>query len=82
MTDTMLGQAAVYLAAALVCVPSKRLGMGSELGYLLAGILIAPSASVCRTLGGGHHALRRIRRGDDVFLIGMSWERPILADAH
>ncbi len=43
MTDTMLGQAAVYLAAALVCVPiAKRLGMGSELGYLLAGILIGP----------------------------------------
>lgn len=43
MTDTMLGQAAVYLAAALFCVPiAKRLGMGSVLGYLLAGILIGP----------------------------------------
>ena len=43
MTDNMLGQAAVYLAAALFCVPlAKRLGMGSVLGYLLAGILIGP----------------------------------------
>lgn len=43
MTDTLLGQAVVYLAAALVCVPvAKRLGMGSVLGYLLAGILIGP----------------------------------------
>uniref|UniRef100_C6E1F2 Potassium efflux system protein n=1 Tax=Geobacter sp. (strain M21) TaxID=443144 RepID=C6E1F2_GEOSM len=43
MTDSMLGQAVVYLAAALVCVPlAKRLGMGSVLGYLLAGILIGP----------------------------------------
>lgn len=43
MTDTILGQAVVYLAAALVCVPlAKRLGMGSVLGYLLAGILIGP----------------------------------------
>jgi len=43
MTDSLLGQAVVYLAAALVCVPlAKRLGMGSVLGYLLAGILIGP----------------------------------------
>jgi CPA2 family monovalent cation:H+ antiporter-2 len=43
MSDTMLGQAVVYLAAALICVPlAKRLGMGSVLGYLLAGILIGP----------------------------------------
>jgi len=43
MTDSVLGQAAVFLAAALVCVPlAKRLGMGSVLGYLLAGIVIGP----------------------------------------
>jgi len=43
MTDSILGQAVVYLAAALICVPlAKRLGMGSVLGYLLAGILIGP----------------------------------------
>jgi CPA2 family monovalent cation:H+ antiporter-2 len=43
MTDSLLGQAVVYLAAALICVPlAKRLGMGSVLGYLLAGILIGP----------------------------------------
>lgn len=43
MTDSMLGQAVIYLAAALICVPvAKRLGMGSVLGYLLAGILIGP----------------------------------------
>lgn len=43
MTDSMLGQAIIYLSAALICVPiAKRLGMGSVLGYLLAGILIGP----------------------------------------
>ncbi len=43
MTESMLGQAIVYLGAALVCVPiAKRAGMGSVLGYLLAGILIGP----------------------------------------
>jgi glutathione-regulated potassium-efflux system ancillary protein KefC/glutathione-regulated potassium-efflux system protein KefB len=37
-------EALVYLAAALVMVPlSKRLGLGSVLGYLMAGIVIGPS---------------------------------------
>jgi CPA2 family monovalent cation:H+ antiporter-2 len=38
-----LSQALIYLAAAVICVPlAKRLGMGSVLGYLLAGMLIGP----------------------------------------
>lgn len=38
-----LSQALIYLAAAVICVPfSKRLGMGSVLGYLFAGMLIGP----------------------------------------
>lgn len=37
-------QAMVYLAAAVVMVPiAKRLGLGSVLGYLLAGIIIGPA---------------------------------------
>lgn len=36
-------KAFIYLAAAVVAVPvAKRLGLGSVLGYLLAGILIGP----------------------------------------
>ena len=43
MIDSLLAQAIIYLAAAIICVPvAKRLGMGSVLGYLLAGILIGP----------------------------------------
>ena len=39
----MLEMAVIYLAAAMVAVPvAKRLGLGSVLGYLLAGILIGP----------------------------------------
>ncbi len=39
----MLTDAVVYLAAAVVCVPvAKRLGMGSVLGYLIAGIAVGP----------------------------------------
>lgn len=38
-----LYQAFIYLAAALVAVPfAKRLGLGSVLGYLLAGVAVGP----------------------------------------
>jgi len=48
MIDTFLAQALIYLAAAVVCVPvAKRLGMGSVLGYLAAGIVIGPSGLGC-----------------------------------
>ena len=43
--DGALLQAFVYLAAAVVSVPvAKRLGLGSVLGYLIAGALIGPFA--------------------------------------
>lgn len=40
-----LYQALIYLAAAVISVPiAKRLGLGSVLGYLIAGIIIGPYA--------------------------------------
>ena len=43
MSLHFLQQALVFLAAALICVPiAKKLGLGSVLGYLLAGVLIGP----------------------------------------
>jgi len=40
---SLLGQSAIFLGAAVVAVPlSKRLGLGSVLGYLAAGIVIGP----------------------------------------
>ncbi|HSB93207.1 MAG TPA: monovalent cation:proton antiporter-2 (CPA2) family protein [Flavitalea sp.] len=43
MGNNFLLTAVVYLAAAVFCVPvAKKLGMGSVLGYLLAGIIIGP----------------------------------------
>ncbi|PZX55795.1 monovalent cation:proton antiporter-2 (CPA2) family protein [Algoriphagus chordae] len=38
-----LANAILYILAAIICVPiAKKLGMGSVLGYLFAGILIGP----------------------------------------
>lgn len=43
MTGSILFEAIVFLAGAVICVPlAKRYGLSSVLGYLLAGILIGP----------------------------------------
>ena len=43
MESNFLFQAFVYLLAAVIFVPiAKRLGLGSVLGYLIAGIVIGP----------------------------------------
>jgi glutathione-regulated potassium-efflux system ancillary protein KefC len=43
MSQTVLAQAFLYLCAAVVFVPiAKRAGLGSVLGYLLAGVVIGP----------------------------------------
>ena len=50
-----LYQAFIYLLAAIVAVPlAKRLGLGSVIGYLLAGAIIGP------------HAIGLAGKGDDV----------------
>ena len=43
--ENILTQTLVYLGAAVVSVPiAKRLGLGSVLGYLIAGVVIGPFA--------------------------------------
>ena len=43
MTDSILFQAFIYLAAAVIFVPvAKRLGLGAVLGYLIGGVVIGP----------------------------------------
>ena len=43
MLNTFFVQAFIYLAAAVLVVPlAKRMGLGSALGYLLAGVIIGP----------------------------------------
>ena len=40
---SLLQEAIIYIVAAIIVVPiSKRLGFGSVLGYLAAGIIIGP----------------------------------------
>lgn len=42
--DALLVQAATYLGAAVVSVPiAQRLGLGSVLGYLVAGVVVGPA---------------------------------------
>lgn len=44
MQDTFFFQAMIYLAGAVIMVPiAKRLGLGSVLGYLIAGVVIGPA---------------------------------------
>ncbi len=43
MAGDILQNALIYLGSAIVCVPlAKKLGIGSVLGYILAGVLIGP----------------------------------------
>ncbi len=52
MKEGFLLDALIYLGAAVVMVPlSKKLGLGSVLGYLIAGILIGPN--VLNFIGDG-----------------------------
>lgn len=44
MSESLLQQALIYMAAAVIAVPLfKRLGLGAILGYLCAGVAIGPS---------------------------------------
>lgn len=43
MAGELLQNALVYLGSAIVCVPvAKKLGIGSVLGYIFAGVLVGP----------------------------------------
>lgn len=46
--EHFLAHACVYLLAAIVAVPvAKKLGLGSVLGYLIAGVVIGPAVMGC-----------------------------------
>ncbi|WP_373354144.1 monovalent cation:proton antiporter-2 (CPA2) family protein [Pseudoroseicyclus sp. CXY001] len=79
--DSLLLQAVIYLAAAVIAVPlSARLGLGSVLGYLAAGILIGP---VFGLVGSESEDLRHVAEFGVVmmlFLIGLELEPKALWD--
>lgn len=71
MTDLFF-QAFIYLLAAVVSVPiAKRLGLGSVLGYLIAGAAIGPFA--LNLVGGGEEVMQFAEFGVVMmlFLIGL-----------
>lgn len=71
-TSDFLLQAAIYLCAAIILVPVfKKLGLGSVLGYLIAGILIGPFA--LKLIADPEHVLHFAEFGVVVmlFLIGL-----------
>lgn len=72
---SFLIQAAIYLSAAIVLVPIfKRLGLGSVLGYLIAGILIGPYA--LKLIPDPEHVLHFAEFGVVLmlFLVGLELE--------
>jgi glutathione-regulated potassium-efflux system ancillary protein KefC/glutathione-regulated potassium-efflux system protein KefB len=78
MRESFLAQAFVYLLAAVLSVPiAKRLGLGSVLGYLLAGVAIGPAA--LGLVGGSGDVMHFAEFGVVVmlFLIGLEL-RPAL----
>ncbi|GGE26444.1 potassium transporter [Primorskyibacter flagellatus] len=79
--EGFLYQATIYLAAAVIAVPiAARLGLGSVLGYLAAGILIGP---VFGLVGHETHDLQHFAEFGVVmmlFLIGLELEPRALWD--
>lgn len=75
MNTDFLVQAAIYLTSAIILVPIfKRLGLGSVLGYLIAGILIGPF--VLKLIADPEHMLHFAEFGVVLmlFLIGLELE--------
>ena len=79
--ESFLYQASIYLAAAVIAVPiAARLGLGSVLGYLAAGILIGP---VLHLVGSETQDLQHFAEFGVVmmlFLIGLELEPRALWD--
>ena len=79
--ETFLYQASIYLAAAVIAVPiASRLGLGSVLGYLAAGIVIGP---VLGLVGSETENLQHFAEFGVVmmlFLIGLELEPRALWD--
>jgi monovalent cation:proton antiporter-2 (CPA2) family protein len=80
MNSDFFFQAFIYLLAAVASVPiAKRLGLGSVLGYLIAGVLIGPH--VLRLVGNSGNDVRHVAEFGVVmmlFLVGLELRPNIL----
>jgi CPA2 family monovalent cation:H+ antiporter-2 len=77
--NDILVQVAIYLGAGLIAVPiAQRLGLGSVLGYLIAGIAIAP---VLNWIGSDASSVQRFAEFGVVmmlFLVGLELQPSLL----
>ncbi len=79
--ESFLYQASIYLAAAVIAVPiSARLGLGSVLGYLAAGILIGPVFHLVGTVTSDLQHFAEFGVVMMLFLIGLELEPRALWD--
>lgn len=79
MSNSILFQALVYLVAAVLCVPvARRLGLGSVLGYLIAGVAIGPN--LLGLVGEGAHVMHFAEFGVVMmlFLVGLELKPSLL----
>ncbi len=71
----LLFQAFVYLCAAVIAVPvAKRLGLGSVLGYLIAGIVIGPALGLVGSETQGIQHVAEFGVVMMLFLVGLELE--------
>src|ERR1700732_2686221 len=82
-TEGLLFQTFIYLLAAVATVPiAKQLGLGSVLGYLLAGIIIGPHLLGLVGRGGGVMHVAEFGVVMMLFLVGLELRpKPALAPA-
>jgi monovalent cation:H+ antiporter-2, CPA2 family len=77
--ESLLFQAFVYLSAAVIAVPiAKRLGLGSVLGYLLAGIIIGPVIGLVGTETKDMQHFAEFGVVMMLFLVGLELEPAVL----
>ncbi len=79
--ETFLLQATIYLGAAVIAVPlAARLGLGSVLGYLLAGVVIGPLTGLVGTEAQDIQHFAEFGVVVMLFLIGLELEPRALWD--
>ena len=79
--ETFLFQATIYLGAAVIAVPlAARLGLGSVLGYLSAGIIIGPLFGLVGTEAKDIQHFAEFGVVMMLFLIGLELEPRALWD--